>query len=406
MDLHTRPLRSAEIRQANEKLILHLMHRKNPISQSELVAHTGLQASTVFRIFKSLEDRDFIKVCKEKENTGNKKGRKPVYYTVNPNVAYAAGIDISSYGASLLLIDFSGTTVAEKSLSYESRSIEAEDFIASIIALVEDGLDEAEIPLESLLGIGIGAPGIVDIQRGSIVRYSRFPGMEDYPLKEKIEKHFSAPVFLHNNTSVIALSELRYGRAKGKNSLVAFLIRAGVGGAYVSEGRIFESQGKTAFEAGHMAVDLLQVGKSAGQETLEDFVSEEAILKRVTAETGRVTGWKDLLYYLEQRDEQVLGIMRELVRVLLGATHNIALLLNPEVILIICRYRVLAEFIAEELDHYISSRFDPACIDTHKIIPLEFDPAISCRGAAEFVFDDYFGISDVKYTEFPPKTGS
>ena len=87
---------------------------------------------------------------------------------------------------------------------------------------------------------------------------------------------------------------------------------------------------------------------------------------------------------------QVLEIMRRQVRVLLGATRNIALLLNPEAVLIITRFRSLSQFIAEEIDTYISSTFDPEYIDTHKIIPLQYDPLIACRGAADFAFDDYF----------------
>lgn len=388
--MKNQPLRGREIRQANEKMILKIMHRTNPISQSEVARRTGLQASTVFRIFRSLEQQNLIREVDIHKNGRERKGRKPSYYSVNEQVAYAAGIDISSYGATLLLFDFAGTTVGEETV-YFTKNVNTEEMSGTIIELINTALRNAGIGVEALLGIGLGAPGIIDIEKGEVVRYARFPGMEGYPLKRKIEEQFAVPVYVHNNTSVIALAEYRYGRAQGKNSLIAFLIRAGVGGAYIDRGRIFESQGRTAFEAGHMAVDLSTVSASDNDMlTVEDYIAEDAILKTVQNEVGKIKNWEDLLFHLEKRDKEVLNAMNRLVSILFGAVRNIVLLLNPEVILIISRFRALSQFIAEAVDTYITSSFDPKCIDTHKVIPLQYDPVIACRGAADFVFDGFF----------------
>ncbi len=400
--MNNHPLRSREIRQANEKMILKIMHRTNPISQSEVAMKTGLQASTVFRIFRSLEQRNMIREVDRQKNGRERKGRKPAYYSVNEQIAYAVGVDISSYGATLLLFDFSGKTVKERSISF-AKTVSTEDMSSMIIELIDSSLQSADIMIEALLGIGIGAPGIVDIEKGEVVRYARFPGMEGYPLKRKIEEQFEVPVYVHNNTSVIALSEYRYGRAQGKNSLIAFLIRAGVGAAFIDRGRIFESQGKTAFEAGHMAVDLSKVAPPGNDMmTVEDYMSEDAILEAVRNKMKKIQSWDDLLFHLEKRDEEVLKVMNRLIDILLGAVRNIVLLLNPEVILIISRFRALSQFIAEAVDTYISSSFDPKCIDTHKVIPLQYDPVIACKGAADFVFDDFFETDQEQQSQAAP----
>ncbi len=388
--MNTRPLRSREIRQANEKMILKIMHRTNPISQSEVAIQTGLQASTVFRIFRSLEQQNLIREVDMQRNGRERKGRKPAYYSVNAQIAYAVGADISSYGATLLLFDFSGATVVQETACF-AKNESTEKMSSTIIELIATSLTNAGINKEALLGIGLGAPGIVDIQKGEVVRYARFPGMEGYPLKRKIEERFGVPVYVHNNTSVMALSEYRYGRAQAKNSLIAFLIRAGVGAAYIDRGRIFESQGKTAFEAGHMAIDLAKVASpDSDMKTVEDYMAEDGILEAVQKEVKKIKTWDDLLFHLEKRDEEVLRAMNRLVNIFLGAVRNIALLLNPEVILIISRFRALSQFIAEAVDTFITSSFDPKCIDTHKVIPLQYDPVIACKGAADFVFDDFF----------------
>ena len=377
-------------------MILKIMHDKNPIAQSEVVMRTGLQASTVFRIFRALEQRKLIQETESKTEEPDKKGRKPVFYTVNPRIACAVGIEVTAYGATLLLVDFAGETMVEKNLIYEEEGMPAENMVDSIIDLIDRSVEDSGMPKESLIGIGLGVPGIVDLERGHIVRYARFPGMEEYPLSERIEERFAVPVHVHNNTSVMALAEYRYGRAKGKRSLAAFLLLAGVGGAFIKNGQIFESQGKTCFEAGHMSVDLNSTSLSDERvETVEDYMAEDAILKAVREKTERVKNWKDLLFFLETGDEQILQLMRAQVRILLGAVRNVALLLNPEVILVISRFRSLSQFVAEEIELFLTSVFDPECIDTHKVIPIQYDPLTACRGAVDFVFDDYFGTTGI-----------
>ncbi|HOT60121.1 MAG TPA: helix-turn-helix domain-containing protein, partial [Spirochaetales bacterium] len=55
------PLRSADIRERNAKIILGFVQSRKYISQSELVGITGLRAPTVFRIFTELEKQGLIR---------------------------------------------------------------------------------------------------------------------------------------------------------------------------------------------------------------------------------------------------------------------------------------------------------------------------------------------------------
>ncbi|MGM0432982.1 MAG: winged helix-turn-helix domain-containing protein, partial [Spirochaetota bacterium] len=102
------PLRSEDVRQKNEKLILHYIQHSHGISQSEIVHLTGLKAPTVLRIFSILEKNGLIKVNKNRpeKDEGDRKGRKPVFYTVNGRAKYVIGVEFWSQTAHVLVVDF------------------------------------------------------------------------------------------------------------------------------------------------------------------------------------------------------------------------------------------------------------------------------------------------------------
>lgn len=386
--MDARPVRSKEVRRANERLVLRIMHNQRVVSQSNVVELTGLQASTVFRIFRTLELRGYIREVEAAQEEPVRRGRKPSYYSVNPNVAYAVGVDLSSRGVSVLVAGFSGEMVYENNWSI-GKGGGPESTVSEVGELIREAIKDAGVELNQLLGVGIGAPGIVDIEAGRVVKYARFPGMEGFPLRERLAEQLGVPVHVHNNTSLIALSEYRYGRATGKGSLVAFLLRAGVGGAYIKDGAIFVSQGKTAFEAGHVCVNLSS-GTAEAQPALEDYLAEDAILRSVRESVPSVNGWQALLQRVERRDERVLSVLRSRADMLAGAVLNIGLLLNPEAVLIITRFRALSQYLAEVVDMRLNSSSGVARADIRKVIPLQYDPIIACKGAVDLVFDDFF----------------
>ncbi len=115
MKIHDAPLRSEDVRQKNEKIILQAIQKSRGLSQSEVVALTGLKAPTVLRIFTYLEERGLIQVTDTVERQlPERKGRKPVFYQVNPTTHYTIGIEFWSRQISIIMTDF------QKNLIYSS----------------------------------------------------------------------------------------------------------------------------------------------------------------------------------------------------------------------------------------------------------------------------------------------
>ncbi len=378
------PLRGNDVRQLNEKLILSIIHREKRISQSEVVQITGLKAPTVFRIFSNLEEEGFIRVVESREQPSDRKGRRPVYYGIEPEARYLVGIDFRSRTAALVLVDFAGNPIYTKEISYPVDT-DADQMTRGLQQLAEEAFSQSGIDRERVIGIGIGAPGRVNINTGEVIAYPRIAGMNHYPLGKKMEEHFSLPVSVHNNAAVIALAEFRYGVAGGENSLLTVLIRSGVGGSFISDRRIFVNQGKTTLELGHMSVnrngDLCSCGRRG---CLEASLAEDALLSGPCKDagiesiealeerfsSGAITPTSAVYHHLEQRAD-----------ILTDALCSLYQLFSPSAFLIVTRSTSLGAFLAR--------RAGGVCSEC-RVLSSVYDPSLACIGAADLILDAFF----------------
>lgn len=386
--MNTEPLRSTDIRERNEKLVLQLIHQERQISQSEVAIRTGLKPPTVFRIFSMLERSGYIlPVPSDQANLASipgKKGRKPVAFQINPDAYYVIGIDWTRT-PTLVVVDFQGE-VRYSSTQEFPKDIHAEGSLQVIQGMIRSALQENSLFKEKILGIGIGLPGKVDIEKGSIVTYPRIPGMIDFPIRERLEKTFQIPVHVHNNTSVIALSEYRYGKAKGIPSFLTILIRAGVGGAFVQNGIVFANNFRTALEIGHLGIDPKGPLCYCGQKgCLETYISEDAFLTELQT-TISIQSLLEIEAFLQKQNPRVLKILEEKSRVLCRAIQSLAHVFSPDAILIITRSQVFSEHLASLLSKEFCDRFSR----TFQLIPSHYKPTIAAKAATDLVFDDFF----------------
>jgi len=390
--MKTTPLRSRDVRERNEKLVLKLIYSQRGISQSEISTITGLKPPTVFRIFTSLIEQGFIVECSTGRVVTEKKGRKPSFFCVNADAGYAIGVDFWWQSAAVLVSDFSGRPIYEDLVKFKV-GIDAEKMMQQIESLIRSAIKKSDIDEQRIIGIGIGAPGVVDIRQGRVVKYPRAKGMTNYSIKDRIGKSFGVPVHIHNNCSVIALSEYRYGKAKGQESMLAILIRAGVGGAFVQDGRAFVNQNKTAMEVGHLSVDLKGRRCECGARgCLETYLCEEAIMAELE-KLGEEPTWENLEKLLERKDRRIVKLMNRLGGILASAVGSLVNLLNPEAVLIVSRNRFLSDFFVSMIQENLGKLAADNRVAMVNVISEEYQPTIACKGAADLVFDHFFEVT-------------
>jgi predicted NBD/HSP70 family sugar kinase len=389
------PLRGNDIRQQNEKLVLKIIHKSDGVSQSDVVQRTGLKPPTVFRIFSSLEEAGFIEVFEKKIETGDKKGRRPVYYRINADARYIVGIDFWVGSASVVVVNFAGDPVYKKVTEFP-HPLNAGQMVEKLEGLAEEALKQSGVQRSRVLGIGMGAPGRLDIEEGTVLYYGRIPGMRNFSLKAKMEETFGLPVFLHNNAAVVGLSEYRYGVAKDHEALLTVLIRSGVGGSFIHQGDLFVTRNRTTLELGHMLVEANGRPCSCGRRgCLEPYISEEAILSDIAAlfpdsgaEQSRTIDKLDSL--IETGHPGVLKVLEKKAELLAGGMRSLFQLFGPDSFLIVSRSAALSEYFSSKVSASLCGEPNGTVGDECAVLSCRYDPILAGIGAADLVLDKFF----------------
>ena len=127
--------------------------------------------------------------------------------------------------------------------------------VAKDIALtVTEAATAAGVRVRELAGVGVGAPGSIDVETGSVVQVANIEGWDGpFPLGPALSERLGVPVAIGNDVSVAVEAERRYGAGRGVRSFLGVFWGTGVGGGLVLDGRLAVGNG-SAGEIGHMCV--------------------------------------------------------------------------------------------------------------------------------------------------------
>jgi len=145
------------------------------------------------------------------------------------------------------------------------------DACESALRRARDGVPEDV--KNAIVGIGISCPGPVDPWRGVVLQTPNMgPGFVDVPIADELGRRLGLPAFLERDTNVAALGEMAFGAARACLDFIYLTVSTGVGGAIVSEGRIFHGPDGTAGELGHTPVSMEGICGCGGVGHLEAFL--------------------------------------------------------------------------------------------------------------------------------------
>lgn len=162
----------------------------------------------------------------------------------------------------LVGIDLGGTTIKMAFVTTEGEiahkweiptdiSQKGELITPHIASSLEQKLKELRIKKEQIVGIGMGAPGPVDMETGIIYEAVNL-GWKDYPLKDKLEEETGIQAVIDNDANLAALGEMWKGAGEGAENLIAVTLGTGVGGGVIANGDIVHGVNGAAGEIGHI----------------------------------------------------------------------------------------------------------------------------------------------------------
>src|SRR5438876_3221167 len=166
--------------------------------------------------------------------------------------------------------------------------------IERVARCVQDAVDEADLSLKQIGGVGIGAPGAVDFTAGTVIFAPNLEGWKDVPVKKELEKHLEVPVFVENDANIAVLG-VHVGELKSKPaSVIGIFVGTGIGGGLIVNGDLYSGFNHTAGEIGHMVLEVNGPKCGCGNRgCFEALASRTAIFQRIKA--GIKDGEKTLL---------------------------------------------------------------------------------------------------------------
>jgi predicted NBD/HSP70 family sugar kinase len=383
------PLRAADMRIHNQKIILAKIYeeRKSGISQSELVAATGLRAPTLFRIFSSLEEQGLTEVLESAGETDlTKKGRRPIAYTTKKDALYTIGLEFWVSYISIGVFDFRGDMIFSQ-VKPLPKNIDILDTIDCIERTVQEALLTQNIPMQKILGIGVAAPGQIDIANGRAINYARISGMNNYPLAAELEKRLEMPVIVHNNCSTTALSEYRYGGYDHHGSMFTFMLRSGVGGAFVNKEGVYTNEYKT-LEPGHMSITPKGPPCYCGMRgCLQAHLME---LDAAYYEKEGNLLFNALEAKLSTSDTEAEKTIRKAAEYLFVAMKNVTRFFSPQSFLILSNGKLVSQRLTEHIRLRWENTPDVFVPDVPLIFSNTCNPLTSQQGASDLVISSYF----------------
>ena len=125
----------------------------------------------------------------------------------------------------------------------------------TILGVVSDLLAQASDQGCPVEGIGIGLPGIVDIEGGTMRKgFHLVPELVGAPLVELVGARSGVPVFIDNDVNALGLGEWTWGVGRGAGSMVMLALGTGVGGAVILDGHLVRGKSGYGGELGHVSV--------------------------------------------------------------------------------------------------------------------------------------------------------
>jgi glucokinase len=173
----------------------------------------------------------------------------------------------------------------------------ANEVIDRIARCVRDAADEYDLDLKQLRGVGVGAPGAIDVSAGRVI-FAPNLQWQDVPLKKNLEKALGVPVSIENDANVAMLGVYETELQSKPRHVIGIFIGTGIGGGIIVDGKLYSGFNGTAGEIGHMVLEVGGPKCNCGNRgCFEALASRTAIFRKIHAavKDGQKTILTDML---------------------------------------------------------------------------------------------------------------
>ncbi len=385
------------------KLVESLIRRHGPISRATIYGLTGIRPSATSQIVRQLLHEQRI-VESGVEEGGL--GRKGVLLRLNEAFGCVGAVEFDDErvvaGVTNLALQITHVACAPTVLDHGPSGL-----IRQLADTLKRALEESGIDRQSLKGIGIADPGLVDSRTGTTVTSSTIGFWKDVPLRRIFEEEFGLPVLVETRTRAKTVAE-RTAAGEGAETMIYVDYGTGIGAGFFVDGRLLYGQRSAAGEFGHTHITedgpACNCGSFGCLEAIAGLRAVEVRVRRAVAEGGntdllakaggdpsRITGW--MVFEGASRGDKIsINIVAEVGRYLGLAIANLVNLFNPAVVVIDSSLRAAGQDFLDQIIAVIRRQALREFSEHVEVRYARLTENAGVLGAAAMVLDRYYEV--------------
>ncbi|MFF2347325.1 ROK family transcriptional regulator [Pseudarthrobacter sp. NPDC058119] len=236
----------------NLTVILDAIRRTSGgLSRVELAQIVGLSPQTISNISRRLLDQNLI-VEAGKEGSGP--GKPRTILRLNPGGMYALGVHLDPAVTTFVVLDLVGAVVRHSRIKTPGGNDPAA-VIATIAAELAQLVEDSGVDQGRIAGLGVAAPGPIDLDHGTVVDPPLLPGWDRVELRDALAKATGYSVLVDKDVTSAAVAETWAGGPSGAGSFVFMYMGTGIGCGIVLNDEVVRGTSGNAGEIGHIIVD-------------------------------------------------------------------------------------------------------------------------------------------------------
>lgn len=270
----------SKVKVHNLSAVLSMLRQHEYASRAHLAELTGLSTTTISNLVSELLEQGVVTeegVIRSSTHQGAGRPRRSLRLV--PEAHHAVGVHIGVGQIRVAVADLRAHLLTGLSLDHAlDRS--ATKVLGDVADLVEGAISQSGVDREKVVGVGVGASGLVNPHTGVNLMAPNL-GWRDVPIRAILVQQLALPVCVDNNARTMALGEALFGVGQGVHALAFVYARIGVGAGFVVGERLYRGSAAGAGEIGHITMvpeggEPCRCGNSGCLETL---VSEPAIVR-------------------------------------------------------------------------------------------------------------------------------
>ncbi|WP_405683744.1 ROK family protein [Streptomyces sp. NBC_00057] len=377
------PGSQTSLHRANLERVVRAVRMAGALTQAEIARSTGLSAATVSNIVRELKEGGTVEVTPTSAG-----GRRARSVSLSGDAGIVIGVDFGHTHLRVAVGNLAHQVLAEESEPMDVDASAAEGF-GRAERLVKRLIETTGISPDKVIGVGLGVPGPIDVESGTLGSTSILPGWTGINPSEELAGRLGVPVYVDNDANLGALGELVWGSGRGVKDLAYIKVASGVGAGLVIDGHIYRGPGGTAGEIGHITLDESgPVCRCGNRGCLETFTAARYVLPLLQPSHGPDLTMERVVQLARGGDPGCRRVIGDVGRHIGSGVANLCNLLNPSRVVLGGSLAEAGELVLAPIRDSVSRYAIPSAARQLSVLPGALGGRAEVLGALALVLSE------------------